>query len=111
MQENRSQIKKDTRETTGVNEKPDIIPQTTEDELIRPLLKAYPKHCEGKAHSNSVVASCNEDCSWIEHAQEYDDAFCFPYRYFWPLVMVTPESDLRRLDFVDGKNGMEKTVQ
>ena len=65
-------------------ESPNDISQWTGDKLARPLLKAYPKHKDGKSYSRSFVASWYERYSWMEYSQDFDPVFCFPCRHFCP---------------------------
>ena len=74
--------KKAKRESIELKETPSDISQTAGDKLARPLLKAYPKHCEGKSHGRSFVASWYDRYSWLEYSQECDAIFCFPCRHF-----------------------------
>ena len=112
--ENEPKVKKAKRESTEVKEMPSDIFQTPEHKLAfsTPLLKAYPKHCEGTCHGKSFVASWNGRYSWVACSQECDAIFCFPFQHFCsPLAMVTLKGNLRRLGFVDGKKLKERTAQ
>ena len=110
--ENEPQVKKATRESTEVKETLSDISQTTGDELAWPLLMAYPKHCEGKSHGRSFVASWYDRYSWVEYSQECDAIFSFPCRHFCPpLVIATLKRHLRRLGSVDGKKHTEKIAE
>jgi len=109
--ENETKVKKAKGENLELMESPNDISQRTGDKLARPLLKAYPKHMDGKSHGRSFVASWYERYSWMEYSQDFDAVFCFPCRHFCPLVTVTLKRHLRRLDFVAGRKHMEKMVQ
>ena len=101
---NEPKIEKAKRESTEVKETQSDISQAPEHKLAfsTPLLKAYPKHCEGESHGRSFVAIWNGRYSWVACSQECDAMFYFPFQHFWPsLVMATLKRHLRRLGFVD----------
>ena len=91
-------------------ESPNDISKRTGDNLARPLLKAYPKHMDGKSHGRSFVASWYERYSWMEYSQDFDAVFCFPCRHFCPPGYCNAEeaftkTGFRRWKKAHGKDG------
>ena len=108
--ENETKVKKAKGENLELMESPNDISQRTGDKLARPLLKAYPKHMDGKSHGRSFVASWYERYSWMKYSQDFDAVFCFPCRHFCPPGYGNAEEGFTKTGFrrwkkAHGKDG------